>query len=241
MQKEKITGIFDRQAATYDRKWSRLAPINDALHLLTGAVLAELPSTARILCVGAGTGTEILYLAGRFPGWHFTAVEPSAAMLEVCRRRAEERGILSRCVFHSGYLDSLPLEESYDAATAFLVSQFILERAERSQFFQGIAQRLRPEGMLVSADLAGDVTGAAECPGLLEVWFQVMQDGGALPNPEEIERMRGAYTRDVAVLPPGEICEIIRRGGFDAPVQFFQAGMIHGWFGRQSSGPAATD
>lgn len=240
MHKEKIKTIFDQQAATYDQKWSRLAPINAALHLLTGAVLAELPAAARILCVGAGTGTEIVYFAGRFPEWRFVVVEPSAAMLEVCRRRAEEQGILSRCVFHSGYLDSLPAAEPCDAATAFLVSQFILERVERSRFFQGIAERLCPEGRLVCSDLAGDLTGGAEGSVLLKVWFQVMQDGGALPNPEEIERMRQAYTRDVAVLPPGEVCDIIKRGGFDLPVQIFQAGMIHAWSARRSRGPAGT-
>ena len=41
--------------------------IKDALHLLTGTVLSELPPKAKILCVGAGTGAEILYLAQKFP------------------------------------------------------------------------------------------------------------------------------------------------------------------------------
>ena len=99
-----------------------MAPINDALHLLTSAVLSELPPKASILCVGAGTGAEILSLAQTFPEWHFTAVEPSPAMLDVFRRRAEEHGISSRCVFHPGYLDSLPSNGLFDAATAFLDS-----------------------------------------------------------------------------------------------------------------------
>jgi tRNA (cmo5U34)-methyltransferase len=92
-----------------------------------------------------GTGAEIVYLAQRFPQWRFTAVEPSAPMLEVCRLRAEEHGIASRCVFHEGYLDSLPPSEAFDAATSLLVSQFILEREARSDFFRTIAERLRPE------------------------------------------------------------------------------------------------
>ena len=96
MQQEKITAIFDQQAASYDQKWSELAPINSALHLLTSAVLSKLPAEANLLCVGAGTGAEILYLAKRFPAWRFTAVEPSAAMLDVFRNRAEEHGISSR-------------------------------------------------------------------------------------------------------------------------------------------------
>jgi tRNA (cmo5U34)-methyltransferase len=135
MQQEELTALFDKQASSYDQQWSKMAPINGALHLLTRAVLSQLPPQAHILCVGAGTGAEMLYLAQQFPEWQFTAVEPSTAMLDVLQRRAEEHGISARCVFHGGYLDSLPSNKSFDAATAFLVSQFILERQLRSQFF----------------------------------------------------------------------------------------------------------
>ena len=43
-------------------------------------------------------------------------------MLDVCRK-AEACGVASRCVFHAGYLDSLPSGQAFDAATALLVSQ----------------------------------------------------------------------------------------------------------------------
>jgi tRNA (cmo5U34)-methyltransferase len=233
MEKEQIVAIFDQQAASYDQQWSKMSPINGALHLLTSAVLADLPPTAWILCVGAGTGAEILQLAETFPGWHFTAVEPSTAMLDVCRERAEKQGISSRCVFHAGYLDSLPQGTGFDAATSFLVSQFILDPESRSAFFKGIADRLRPEGILVSSDLAGDLN-ATDYRDLLEVWVQVMK-GGGLP-PEGIERIREAYRRDVAVIPPKDVREIISIGGFESPVRFFQAGLIHAWYARRSSG-----
>lgn len=232
MEKEQIVAIFDQQASSYDEQWSRMSPINSALHLLTCAVLADLPPTAHILCVGAGTGNEILHLAEKFPGWRFTAVEPSTAMLDVCRQRAEKQGIASRCSFHAGYLDTLPQERTFNAATSFLVSQFILDPQMRSEFFQGIANRLRPEGILVSSDLAGDLD-TADCRDLLEVWVQVMK-GGGLP-PEGIEKIREAYRRDVAVLPPGDVREIMIRGGFGSPVRFFQAGMIHAWYASRAS------
>jgi tRNA (cmo5U34)-methyltransferase len=240
MRKEEITALFDKQASSYDQQWSKMAPINDALHLLTSTVLSELPPKASILCVGAGTGAEILALAQTFPEWHFTAVEPSPAMLDVLRRRAEEHGISSRCVFHPGYLDSLPSNGSFDAATAFLVSQFILERHVRSTFFQSIAKRLCPEGVLVSSDLAGDLA-AMECRELLGLWFRVMTGSGTPPSAERIERMREAYSRDVAVLPPRDVRDIITRGGFDSPVLFFQAGMIHAWYAKRSPSQADTD
>ena len=43
MQKEEITAIFDKQATSYDQRWSKMASINGALHLLTSAVSSELP------------------------------------------------------------------------------------------------------------------------------------------------------------------------------------------------------
>lgn len=239
MRQEEITALFDQQASSYDQQWSKTAPINAALHFLTRAVLAELPPQAKILCVGAGTGAEILALAEHFPEWHFTAVEPSGAMLDVFRRRAEEHGIAARCVFHAGYLDSLPSRGPFDAATAFLVSHFILERASRVAFFQSIAERLRPTGILLSSDLAGDL-GAADCQDLLEVWFRVMSGSGAAPSPEGLTRMREAYSRDVAILPPQDVRDILTRGGFGAPVLFFQAGMIHAWYAKRSPGEAAA-
>jgi tRNA (cmo5U34)-methyltransferase len=240
MQPADITALFDKQASSYDQQWSHMAPINAALHLLTSAVLGELPPKAHILCVGAGTGAEILYLAQKFPAWHFTAVEPSTAMLDIFRRRAEEQGITSRCVFHPGYLESLPSTDAFDAATAFLVSHFILDRHVRSQFFQRIAERLRPTGIFVSSDLAGDVAATNE-QNLLDIWFRVMTGSGALPSPEGIERMREAYRRDVAVLPPKDVHDIITHGGFDAPVLFFQAGMIHAWYTKRSLRQANTE
>lgn len=232
MEREKLEQFFGEKAASgYDQQWSKMAPLRDALHLLTGAVLSELKADARILCVGAGTGHELIYLAERFPGWRFVAVEPSAPMLDVCRRKTEERGIAARCEFHEGYLDSLPAGEAFDAATSLLVSQFILDREARAGFFCGIADRLRTGGILIDADLSSDASPAAY-KSLRDVWFRVMQAGDV--TPEAIERMRAAYDRDVAVLPPAEVVGIIEAGGFKSPVQFLQTGLIRAWYARRA-------
>ncbi len=232
MQKEEITALFDRQAAGYDQQWHRLSPINGALHLLADAVLAELPPEASLLCVGTGTGAEVLHFAEAFPGWRFTVVEPSAPMMEVFRGKAEARGILSRCTLHAGYLDSLPPGAPCDAATAFLVSQFIMDWESRTAFFKGIARRLRPGGLLVSSDLAGDLA-SAEGASLLRAWFRVMSANGV--SEEGVQRLRDAYTRDVAVIPPPQVRDLIARGGFESPVQFFQAGLVHAWHTQRAA------
>lgn len=226
MRQEDIKAIFDQQAAHYDAQWAKTAAINQCLYFLVDSMFAGLPASARILCVGAGTGAELAHFARKHPGWHFTAVEPSGPMLDVCRQRASDEGFAARCTFHEGYLDTLPHSAPHDAATCFLVSQFILDPQARSDFFRGIARRLVPGGILASSDLASDTT-SAEYDTLLRAWMRVM--AAAEVSQEQMDRMRKAYANDVAVLPASTIASIIAAGGFAPPAQFFQAGLIHAW------------
>jgi tRNA (cmo5U34)-methyltransferase len=231
MNQNEIKAIFDQQAAGYDAQWKKTAPISQCLHFLLGSMFAGLPADARILCVGVGTGAELAALALTHPGWRFTAVEPSGPMLEVCRQRATQEGFASRCTFHEGYLDSLPEADLHDAATCFLVSQFILDASERTAFFRGIANRLKPGGLLASSDLASD-TASPEYDVLLQAWMSMMS--AADISAEGMARMRRAYTQDVGVLPPDRIAAIIAAGGFELPVRFFQAGLIHAWLSKRA-------
>lgn len=230
MRSDELTAIFDQQASSYDERWIKTAPIRDALYFLLEAVFADLPANARILCIGAGTGEEIDWFAKRFPHWTFVAVEPSGAMLEVFRGKAQMGGYASRCRFHDGYLDSLPEQDAFDAATCFLVSQFILDPEARTEFFRAIAARLRRGAILASSDLSSDVH-SSEYDALLDVWLKMMLAAGIPAS--GLEQMRAAYARDVAVLPPARIASIIEAGGFDEPVMFHQAGLIRAWFCRR--------
>lgn len=235
MGPDQLKSAFDQQAPGYDQQWAKLAPLREALHFLLQTVFAELPRHARALCVGAGTGAELAHLARQFPGWTFTVVEPSGAMLDLCRQRAAQDGFGGRCRFHEGYVDALPRSDLHDAATCFLVSQFILERDARCAFFRSIATRLRAGGVLASADLASDTQSPAFEP-LVRAWMNMM--GAAGIPPEGLQRMREAWKKDVAILPPAEVAGIIQSAGFETPVQFHQAGLIHGWFAWRSRGEA---
>ncbi|MDO7897441.1 class I SAM-dependent methyltransferase [Pseudomonas citrulli] len=227
MRNEELKTVFDRHAVSYDKQWERMAPIRAALYLLLESLFTDLPDNARILCVGVGTGAELAHLAERFPGWHFTAVDPSGAMLDVCRQKAVENGFLERCHFHEGYLDTLIAEANYEAATCLLVSQFLLEESARTALFREIARRLKPHGLLANADLASD-TASPAYEVLLRSWMTLMSADG--PQPEVLERARTAYATSVAVLPAPKVASLIEAAGFDAPVQFFQTGLMHGWF-----------
>jgi tRNA (cmo5U34)-methyltransferase len=219
--------VFDEdRAATYDQRAARIAPLRDTLHLLTRLQLSGLRADARILCVGVGTGLELLYLARAFPHWQFVAVEPAAAMLNVCRQNAEASGVASRCTWHEGYLDTLPPSEAFDAATCFLVSHFFMQPDARRDFFGQIAARLRPGGCLVNADLASDMSSAAY-QSLRHTWAAMLTY--AEYPAEDIDKFLASQGRDVAVLPPHEVAAIIESAGFDAPVQFLQTLFIHAW------------
>lgn len=226
MQREEIKILFDQQAAGYDERWAKTTAIRDSLLLLVEAALADLPDNARILCVGAGTGEEVAHLAQRFPGWSFTAVDPSGAMLEVLRDKADKGGFAARCALHEGYLESLPVQSPFDASTCFLVSQFILDETARIGFFRSIAERLVPGALLASSDLASD-TESEDYTALLHLWMNMLRNAG-IPA-AGLEQMRAGYARDVAVLPPARITSIIAAGGFERPVVFHQAGLIHAW------------
>lgn len=233
MKNQQPAIVFDQKAASsYDNRWAKLAPIRDSLDLFIRAILSELPADARILCVGVGTGAELIALAQEFPQWQFTAVEPAIAMLNVCRQKVEESGITARCTFHEGYLDSLPASDYFDAATCLVVSHFIMDKEERRNFFNQIALRLHPQGYLISSDISYDMS-TSDYQSLLDVWLRIMKSA-ELPE-EDIEKMRAAYGRDVAVLPPQEVASIIASAGFDPPVLFFQNLLIHAWYSRRTS------
>ncbi len=233
MQNEKSAINFDEErASTYDTRAAKIAPLRDTLNLLTRLILSELPENARVLCVGVGTGSELIYLAQEFPQWRFTAVEPATAMLNTCRQKAEACGVASRCTWHEGYLDSLPESAPFDAATCLLVSHFFMQQAERQKFFSQIAAQLRPQGFLISADLASDMA-TSDYQNLREIWTRMLKYA-EYPD-EDVKQFLDSHGQHAAVLPPDDVASIIASGGFDPPVLFLQTLFIHAWYARRTS------
>ncbi|MBI1197463.1 MAG: methyltransferase domain-containing protein [Phenylobacterium sp.] len=217
--------FFTQEVADgYDRRNSALAPVSDCLHFLVRLVLADLPDDARVLCVGVGTGAEILSLATAYPGWSFVGVDPSEEMLAIARRRLTQAGVMHRCELLHGYAADAP-PNGFDAAVALLVAHFI-KRDDRQAFYCAIHDRLKPGGVLVSAEISGDPD-APDFPAMLEDWKRIQSLMGATPDSlANLDRMM----RDVlSVLAPGETEALWEACGFPRPIPFFQAFMIRGW------------
>lgn len=229
MNQEKIKEHFENQAAGYDQQWSRISPMRDGLFFLLDFVFAGLPEEANILSVGSGTGTEIIYLAGKNPKWNFTVVEPSGAMINHFRSKADAEKITGRIRFHEGYLDTLDNQYKFDAATSFLVSQFILEPDKRVEFFRAIASRLKKGGILANSELSFEPDPAVYNE-MMRLWFSLMTQAGF--SIEGLNKMVAAYQKDVAVVHPNNVADILKSAGFINPVRFYQAGLIHAWFSK---------
>ncbi|MEQ9367184.1 MAG: class I SAM-dependent methyltransferase, partial [Leptospirales bacterium] len=165
-------------AAAYDERNRKLAPISENLHFLIRLILGDLPASARILCVGVGTGSEIIKLAGVYPDWTFTGVDPSADMLAVCRARMADENLASRVELCHGHLADLPESEPYDAVLCLLVTQFVKDSRERQAMFQGLAERVKSQGYLINAEISDDLE-SPKFLQLLEKWKGMIRLSGS--------------------------------------------------------------
>ena len=131
--------------ASYDDHIRKLIPGYELVHQQIEAILStELPENAHILIVGCGTGYELSYLLQQHPNWTFTAIDPSAAMLEQARKQlsigAEQRVQFIQCT-----TQELDQQNSFDAALAILVVHFIPE-PQKSDFFRLSIRALKLAG-----------------------------------------------------------------------------------------------
>jgi len=216
--------IDQKKAASYDEQRATLKPIKDALHLCMNMILLKLPEDAKILCVGAGTGSELIYLAEAHPKCRFTVVEPAPEMMDICCKQAEKQGIESRCTFHKGYLETLSDCGLFDAATSILVSHFIVNNKERAKYFFNIANVIKPDGYMINADLSAEIEAIAHKE-LLNIWVNMHNYAGMSSNID-------SFGHQVAILPTEEIESIIVAGGFEKPVLFYKTLFIQAWFAK---------
>jgi tRNA (cmo5U34)-methyltransferase len=227
---QKPIDFFTQEASkAYDERNRKLAPIADGMHFLIRLLLRDHPARSRVLCVGVGTGAEILSLSKAFPEWTFVGVDPSASMLEVCRERLATAGVSDRCELIHGYVHDVPPGENFDVVLSILVAHFV-KREERLSFFRAMSDRLRAGATLINTEISFDLN-SPQFPSMLKGWEGVQSMMGA--TPESLSTLPYQLREVLSVLPPQETENLLSQSGIQLPVRFFQAFMICGWYGTK--------
>lgn len=113
-----------------------------------------LPPDGSVLEVGAATGRYTLELARR--GYAVTAVDLSAALLDLCRQNLEAEGLDKRVqLLVADARDLSSVEQTgFDAALLMGPLYHLIVEADRKTAVQQVAQRLRDGGVIFSALLS---------------------------------------------------------------------------------------
>lgn len=187
------------------------------LHRMAAILLAErAPETAEILVVGAGGGLELSAFADAEPGWRFTGVDPSAAMLDLARRTLGPLG--ARADLRLGTIDAAP-SGPFDGATCLLTLHF-LDRDERLRTLREIHRRLRPGAALVVAHHS-----AADGADTTRWLSRSLTFAGTPDTTDAATQM----AQRLPVLTTEEDEALLREAGFSEIALFYAALSFRGW------------
>jgi tRNA (cmo5U34)-methyltransferase len=167
-------------AASYQRLANASIAGREGLYRLCKAYLMNLPSNARVLVIGCGTGDDLITLAKSLPQASFVAIDPAEPMLALCAKRVADEGLSARIVLHNLALDDFTSPLAFDAATSILVSQHLKPDVIAQTFFQQIAALLKPGGLLYSADL--HFGAGQDRDSVLELWRNNVITAGIEPE-----------------------------------------------------------
>lgn len=211
-----VPGFGADRAAHYDAQAAvALAGAQAMYELGVSALTSQLDGlqAASLLFVGLGTGAELMpYKQFDVPGWRFTGVDPSDAMLAVARERLAAEGLLSRTHLHVGELHSLPPGPPFDGAQMLGVLHHVPE-TERSGLLREVARRLKPGAPLVVGCRVG------MDPALWDVELRRWRAHG-IPQ-EELERRRQNLTMMRFIESDAALFELLAQAGLVTPRPIF--------------------
>lgn len=210
------SGFGADRAAHYDTQAAvALAGTQAMYELGVSALTSQLDAqrAASLLFVGLGTGAELVpYNRFDVPGWRFTGVDPSEAMLAVARERLAAEGLLARTHLHVGELRSLPAGPRFDGAQMLGVLHHVPE-AERVELLREVTRRLEPGAPLVVGCRVG------MDPALWDVELRRWRAHG-IPR-EDLERRRQALTTMHFIESDAALFAMFAQTGLVAPRPLF--------------------
>jgi tRNA (cmo5U34)-methyltransferase len=229
---------FDPARAGEYEKQSRVALAGyEACHELVTCMLAAALGSggaAQILVAGAGGGAKEIVVAGALePRWRFTAVDPSQPMMDLTVERLKQNGLFERTELHLGYVDDLPPEPRFDAATLIGVLHHLPGDEAKRAILKSLAARLKPGAPLI---LAGNRHAYASQPLLLAAWGERWRMQGA--TPDEVQAKLGTILRGAD--PPHSdeaVAALLAQAGFERPIGFFSSLFWGAWLARRGAAP----
>lgn len=225
----KLDSFGKDRAKFYDQNNIHLMPIFENLYYLIKILLSEISPNSKILCVGVGTGNEIIELAEAFPKFTFVAVDPSISMLEACQDKLQRLNLLDRCKLIHGYIEDVPETHEFDAALCLLVLHHV-SLEDRIKIIAGISKRLKSAGYFIFAEISIDFS-TSTFEDIIEKWKSLIRISG---SPEEkIQNLPSMMKEHLSIQAPLEVERMLVTCGFSIYVQFFQALLIRAWYARK--------
>jgi tRNA (cmo5U34)-methyltransferase len=212
-----VPGFGADRAALYDAQAALALPGASAIHEVAATALASQldgQDAASLLFVGLGTGTELLaFQRLDVPGWRFTGVDPSDAMLEVARKRLEAEGLSARTSVHVGELQTLPTGPLFDGGQMIGVLHHVEGDERRLALLREMARRLKPGAPFVVGCRVGND------PVMNALELRRMKTQGLSSEQLELRRQGLAKLR-----PPesdSSLFAMLERAGFISPRPLF--------------------
>jgi tRNA (cmo5U34)-methyltransferase len=223
---------FDRNrmlSANYEQAPRWFIPGYDASHAMAAVLLRDrIGERGRILVVGAGGGVELSVFARECQGWTFTGVDPSVAMLRQAKSKVEAAGAAARVSWVQGVVENSPLEP-FDAATAFLVLNFVPDDGRRLESLREIHVRLRPGAPFLMINRCTDKN-SARFEDDLRVYAAFARRNGA--PAEVVEGAVRMQRESLFSVPPEREEAMLAQAGFGDARLFYAGLRIFGWIAR---------
>lgn len=217
-------------ADNYKRLAAASIPGRDGLYRLCSAYLSGLSGNGRILVVGCGTGDELIGLAKALPQAELEGIDPSEAMLEVCKKRVIEEGLSNRVKLDCATLKKYSSSTLFDAVTSILVSQHLRSDTDAQDFFDKVALLLKPSGFLYSADLSIPSNQYRES--LFDLWYSHVVMSGI--NKEMADGMLIKIKSDITIRSQKTISTFIQKAGFEDVFLPFRSLMYGAWAAKKA-------
>jgi ubiquinone/menaquinone biosynthesis C-methylase UbiE len=199
-------GVWDRMSSIYLRE------VDHRFTSVVDAVIrrAALRPGEQVLDLGAGTGSVAVEAASLIiPGGTIAAVDVSAEMLGIGRRRAAGLG-LSNITFLEGRAEEIPAPSGrFDAVLASLSLMYVIDPATAAR---EIARVLRPGGRLIAAVWGG--------PDQTDIVLFQQTAGSFAPKPPV------AGVGPGALADPAEFLAQLERAGIRASVEAQTTGFV---------------